>query len=586
MTSEPLARVIKAQVRYHLRPHQWVPHTPLSLDLTEGHTTLVVGPSGCGKSTLCLTLNGLVPHSIPSDYAGSILVDGMEVADTDIAPLACRVALVMQDPDCQIVRSTVWDEVCYALENMALPLDEINTRAAQALHLMGIADLAERNPWELSGGQRQRVVLAGALAQRPRVLVLDEPTANLDPASSARLHRSIADLADSGMTILVVEHELDTLAHHADHVLALDKDGAVIASGTPREVFVDAADALEKAGIGVPTSVRLGRRLHLTPVPLNREEALTCLAAKVPRAVSRRDEDEAAGASRDADVEQSTRKDEAAHGSVARVRPVLEVEGLGVRKGGRQILGDMSFLADAGEMTALIGANGSGKTTLLRALVGLQKPSHGRVLVGGKSRLKHLRSVCTLVTQNPEHQFVTGSVRNELAHAMRVARIDRHLVEETTQRLLREHGLEELADHNPFTLSGGQKRRLSVAAALTVPRDLLLLDEPTFGQDAAHATTLMEQMRSHASKGTTIIFATHDLALAADYADRCLVLTEGKLLADGPTRLILSDLPLLAEAGLDPTPLSALVSAAHEAGIHLPDWLTWKDVSPMDGIAQ
>ena len=271
---EPLARLDRVSVRY-AGTGTWVPQG-VTLDLPAGTTTLLLGPSGCGKSTVTLTLNGLVPHSVPSDYRGSVLVAGQEVADADIAHLAGTVAMVMQDPDSQVVTTRVLDEVCYALENLRVPADRIEPRAMGALEAVGMARFARTNPWELSGGQRQRVVLAAALAVEPALLVLDEPTANLDPAGSADFYALLPVLKERGTAVLVVEHDLDELIGAIDHVIALDADGATIAVGPPDEVFGAHGRALAAAGIRLPTAVRLHHLLAgrgLTAASAGRESA-------------------------------------------------------------------------------------------------------------------------------------------------------------------------------------------------------------------------------------------------------------------------------------------------------------------------
>ncbi|QWW19273.1 ATP-binding cassette domain-containing protein [Schaalia sp. 19OD2882] len=559
-----VARLADVQVRYHGRA-DWIPSAPFDLDLRAGTSTLLVGPSGCGKSTLSLTVDGLVPHSLPSDYRGSVLVGGSEVADVDIAPLATKVALVMQDPDSQIVRRSVWDEVCYALENLCLPLSQIDERAEEALRLLDIVDLAARDPWQLSGGQRQRVILAGALAQRPEILVLDEPTANLDPVAAHDFHRAIETLTDHGTTLLIVEHNLDDLAHRVDRVVALDASGSLLAEGSAREVFTGSARLLADAGIRLPTSVDLGLRLGIDP-PLGPEEttsALRRLFGSAPPATIDEDGD---------------RPEEIATAPTEDSRVVLEAENLCVGNSRHPILTDIDLAVRSGEMTALLGTNGSGKSTLLRALVGLQRISPGTVRSGRERRRGRATGACTLVTQNPEHQFVTASVRDELAHSMRLAGRPAAQIDQVVADLLDEHGLTALADRNPFTLSGGQKRRLSVAAALTVQRELVLLDEPTFGQDEHHARSLMEHMRSFAGQGGAVLFATHDLSITADFAQRVIVLADGRIVADGPARRLLADRELLESAGLRPTPLALIADRARADGVAAPHWLSRLDL--------
>lgn len=619
-----LARLIEASVQYH-GSEQRIPRTPLSLSLEEGTSTLLIGPSGCGKSSLSLTLNGLIPHSVPSSYRGSILIKGLEVADTDIAELSRLVGIVMQDPDAQIVTKCVWDEVCYALENLCMEREEIIERASRALHLLRIAHLAERDPWTLSGGQRQRVVLAGALALKPRLLILDEPTANLDPASAQDFHDALFTVMDEGTSILIVEHTLDELAHRVNAVYALDATGALIARGSPEEVFSDHARELVSAGIRVPTAITLGLRLGLEHPPLHPQAAVKMLASLPPsrlvHSTHTKENEDAFPASQgrqrfNDEGTQENRRDtragvnthnlpehapQQAHPPLSGAGlkhstawnldpqheqtppPVLSLRSLEVNRGSTQILKGIDLDIFPGEMIALLGANGSGKTTLLRSLVGLEKPASGTIRVHGEeltgwNRPRSLRKAATLVTQNPEHQFVTSSVRNELAHSMRLARHPQERIDQVIASLLEEYGLKDLAEDNPFTLSGGQKRRLSVAAALTVPRDLLLLDEPTFGQDEHSIDALMTHMRNFARSGGSVLFATHDLELAASCADRVLILCAGRIAGSGDTTALMGDEQLLESCGLIPTPLARLCASARRRGIPVPAWTSWKDV--------
>ncbi|WP_022868348.1 ABC transporter ATP-binding protein [Schaalia vaccimaxillae] len=571
--STAAAQLANIQVRYH-GTGRWIPRTPITADIPAGSSTVIIGPSGCGKSTLALTLNGAIPHSIPSDYSGSLTVTGSEVAETDVTQLARSVALVMQDPDAQIVTSRVWDEVCFALENLCLPTEEIDSRAAYTLKLLQIEHLADRDPWTLSGGQRQRVVLAGALAQKPDILVLDEPTANLDPVAAAGFYKAVGGLVNEGMTVVIIEHNLDDLIEFITHVIALDSEGRIITQGSPEEVFSNHALELIEAGIRLPSPTRLGILLDAIPYPITRHQAIDAIKKRNSslHATGGTNREELNSAE---PVNSQTRP--------SNKREIIKARGLRVARSGRNILSDINLSINAQQMVALIGANGSGKSTLLRTLAGLERPRSGTVSFSSpgqafKARRSHLNTSCTLVTQNPEHQFVTSDVRAELSHSMRIARHPHDEINRTVERLLAEYALDNVAHHNPFTLSGGQKRRLSVAAALTIPRDLLLLDEPTFGQDANSAEILMGHMCQFCGHGGAVLFATHDLELAASYAHRIIVMNDGEIVADGPTDLILTNIQLLTSCGLLPPPLVSLAQQARDRGAKVAPWIRWEDV--------
>ena len=583
----------------------WVPQG-VTLDLPAGTTTLLLGPSGCGKSTVTLTLNGLVPHSVPSDYRGSVLVAGQEVADADIAHLAGTVAMVMQDPDSQVVTTRVLDEVCYALENLRVPADRIEPRAMSALEAVGMGRFARASPWELSGGQRQRVVLAAALAVEPALLVLDEPTANLDPAGSADFYALLPVLKERGTAVLVVEHDLDELIGAIDHVIALDADGATIAVGPPDEVFGAHGRALAEAGIRLPTAVRLHQRLAARGlldraplqgagaprVPLTLDDAARELAASRLGEHSAAPPDQGAGEGPDGDEPGAAgarnRGPDAADspGEGARdggAQPVLVVRGLRAARGrGRrrhEVLHDVSLTVERGQILAVVGVNGSGKSTLLRALAGLERWTAGEVSVAGRRRRPgRTGRAVTLVMQNPEHQFLERTVRDELAHGMRLKGDEEAAVERAVAGMLARFDLVDRAGANPFLLSGGQQRRLSVASVLGEHREAICLDEPTFGQDRRSAEALMARLHDVAADGAGLVIATHDMELAAEHADRVLVLAAGRVLAEGPAREVLADAPLLERAGLRPPALVALTRAAAALRATVPACASWREI--------
>ena len=587
-----LARMDRVSVRYS-GTQAWVPEG-VTLDLPAATTTLLLGPSGCGKSTITLTLNGLVPHSVPSAYRGSVLVAGQEVAEADTAHLARNVAMVMQDPDSQVVTTKVLDEVCYALENLCLPVEQIEPRAVAALEAVGVSHLAQVSPWELSGGQRQRVVLASALAVEPTLLVLDEPTANLDPAGSAGFYALLPRLKARGTAVLVVEHDLDDLIASIDHVIALDGTGRTIAVGPPQEVFTEHGQALGAAGIRLPTAVRLHRQLHqrgllpgpapeparagspaAPPLPLTLDQAAAELAT-VPAARWEpipADDRPAPG----------TGTGTGLHGPTAAwsSKPVLVVTDLVVPRGrGRrrhEVLHGVSLTVRRGEVLAVVGANGSGKSTLLRALAGLEPWTSGTVQVAGRQRRpgRPGREV-TMVMQNPEHQFLERTVHDELAHGMRLDGAGSAEVEDTVKDLLQRFHLEQRAGANPFLLSGGQQRRLSVASVLVERRELICLDEPTFGQDRHSAEALMGSLHEVAAQGTGIVLSTHDMELAAEHADAVLVLSAGRVLAQGAPEKVLSETGLLGRAGLRPPAIAQITAAARDLGARPPSWVSWK----------
>lgn len=599
----PLAEASELAVRYQ-GSDQWVPQ-PCSLTLPPASVTLLAGPSGCGKSSLTAAFNGVVPHSIPSHYRGSLRILGEEVADASPAHLAGHVALVLQDPDAQILTSRVWDEVCYALENLRLPLPEIEQRARKALEHVGMTHLAERNPWHLSGGQRQRVILAAALATQPRLLVCDEPTANLDPQAAEDFYTLLPEIVAQGTAVLVVEHNLDPVIAHVDYMLAFNAAGQVIAQGSPRAVLAEHAATLHEQGIRLPSAVRFYQQVSAgssantaanaeLPCPLTIDEAAHAFATQISEkppvsTAADFDTDTKADADTEAGTDTDTVTQKVAEESVAPAEhrhPLLSVENLHVQRGrgahARHVLKGLNFQADAGQIIAVAGVNGTGKSTLLRALAGVQPWTRGRVLLGGKARHRRRpNSRITLVPQNPEHQFLEGTVAAELGRGLRIARRPAAEIQRTVARLLEEFSLSAHAEANPFTLSGGQKRRLTVASALAEERQVICLDEPTFGQDHRHALRLMDAMVDAAARGAVILVATHDLELISEYADAMVLLGSDGRSEFLPTASALADAALLKEFGLLPTPLAQITARAREHSKDCPLWTAWKEVVPV-----
>lgn len=563
MSASPLLQAENLRVQYS-GSETWIPQEA-TFRIDPGEVVLFVGPSGCGKSSLMLTFNGIIPHSLPSAYSGSIQLAGHEVADASSAHLASHAAMVMQDPDAQILTNRVWDEVTYALENLHLPLEEINERAAQSLRTLGIAHLASDNPWHLSGGQRQRVILAAALAMRPRLLILDEPTANLDPLAAHDFYHALPSIAGTGTAVAIVEHNLDPLIHHVTRMIAFGNDGNILANDTPQHVFSHFSDILLEHGIRLPSAVRFARQSlkGLTPSPLTIEEAASSFALS--------------WRPRDAEVDtQPTQEASPQHHSG------LEVQELTVTRGSqkvrRRILNRVSFSAAPGEIIAVAGVNGSGKSTLLRSLCGLQPWDAGTITVNAQQR--HPRRPTpdiTLVPQNPEHQFLEGSVRAELGRGLRIAGYTPQEITTIVDDLLTRFSLDAHSQANPFTLSGGQKRRLTVASALAEERSVICLDEPTFGQDQHHAIELMDAMKQASQRGTIIIVATHDLELISEYADKILLLSPDLPPVFLPVAQALRHITLLDEYGLMPTALTQITQRAREINPDCPSWATWKE---------
>lgn len=548
-----LIEIEGVSVRYIGRKDPALEH--LTLRFNAGETVLLLGASGCGKSTLALTLNGLIPHSVGAAMSGRIVVDGLDTQQAAVAELAQKVGIVFQDPEAQFVTLKVEDEVVFGLENLCRPPETMRAAVDAALAAVGMPDAHAREVFKLSGGEKQRIALAALLAMAPQVLVFDEPTANLDPAGTRDVFALIAELkARRTHTIILIEHKLDELMHLIDRVVVLDRGGQVIADGSPREVFDCCGAALQTAGVWMPYVCRLAHALRDRGMTLDRFPVTLDEAAEVlgPWSLVTGHSSFVIRASPPADGK----------GQMTNDKMAIEVRHLSCARGGRVVLDDVSLRVAQGEFLAIVGANGAGKTTLAQHLMGILPAPRQTVFIEGQDvrdiPSPQLIERAGYVFQNPEHQFVTDSVFDEVAYGLRVKGLSAREVEARTNAMLERFGLRRLAKANPFTLSHGQKRRLSVATMLAMGQRTLILDEPTFGQDQRNADALMHMLRELHAEGRTVIIITHDMALVAEYAERVAVMSAGRILFDGDARELFARPELLRQARLTPPPIAQL----------------------------
>jgi energy-coupling factor transport system ATP-binding protein len=526
----------------------------LNFSVERGETLLLLGPSGSGKSTIGLCLAGLIPTSIPARMEGQILLDGRDASTPSVGQRTAMIGMIFQDPEAQFCMLTVDDEVAFGLENLALPREEMEGRIAEALALVGLGSYRRRQVNELSGGQKQRLALACALARRPAILFLDEPTANLDPATRYGFFQLLGTLrhAQPELTLIIVEHVLDDLIAMVDRVLLLGAEGTVHTIGAPLEVFNRQGLELDHMGIWLPQVTALALKLRLAGVPvphlpLTVEEAAAQLEGLLVH--------------RSADAPTSGAEAKLNHGSL----PAISVHDLtfGYRHG--QVLRGVSLDVPAQAFFALVGPNGAGKTTLAAHLVEILRPPAGHVRLLGDDIVTLTTAQITerigYVFQNPEHQFVEQHVEDELAYSLRLRGVAPTVIEATVNQLLQDFGLVPYRKRNPFALSQGQKRRLSVATMLAVGQRVLVLDEPTFGQDRHTAHALMERLCALHASGVTILIITHDMQLVADYARQVAVLLDGEVRFVGATPTLFANEALLREASLRPLPLHELARA-------------------------
>ncbi|WP_417509886.1 ABC transporter ATP-binding protein [Microbacterium sp.] len=520
----------------------------VSFEVHPGEVVLLLGPSGSGKSTLTLALNGLIPQSVPATITGSVEVNGRDTVGTPVAELSVDIAMVFQDPDAQLVTGTLLDEVAFALENLLLPVNEVLSRSERALRQVGLWERRNQNPDLLSGGGRQRLAIACALAMGSPVIVLDEPTANLDPQGIDDVYDALSTLIESGdRAVILVEHNLDAAMRFATRVLVLDQQGRLAFDGPAEEIMRTHTDELIAMGVWLPAAALAGRMLRErgilpaeVPLPLTPEALASAL--------------EGAPSPGRAEREPFTERAKRDNAPESFLPPIVRARGLTVKRGRAEILHGIDLDISAASLTAIVGANGAGKTTLIQSLAGVILPPRHQVSIDGmdpgRASPRDLTARIGFVFQNPEHQFITHTVFEELAYGLRLRKTSDAEITDRVDEMLRRFGLEHKADVHPFLLSGGEKRRLSVGTALITRPEVLALDEPTFGQDRSRADELLHLLADLRTAGTTIIIVTHDLQLVADHATHTVILDDGRVHASGRTAELFATPGLFEAAGL------------------------------------
>jgi len=485
----------------------------VSFDLPAGCFALVAGPSGAGKSTLLRCINGLVPHFSGGDLHGSIRVNGLDPVQATPRQMSRHVGFVFQDPESQFVVDRVEDEIAFALENEAVAPEEMHSTINQLLELLGLNPLRKRPLEALSGGERQKVAIAAALALRPKVLVLDEPTSQLDPTSAEELLQTLVQLNHShGLTIVLAEQRLERILPFSDQLVYLDKDHPGTISGPPRQV-------LGQIDIETPL-IKLGKWLGWQPLPL------TVAAAQ--------------------DFAQKYSDNSRARTRVQRSKGIntsayIQVCDLEVSYGGTAVFTDINLEVFSGQIIVLMGPNGAGKTTLLNSMVGLVSPQHGKVTVAGKDTAnQHVADICREVgflPQDPNALLFADTVEGELLITLRNHQLPPE--QYSPGAMLEQFAIADLAGHYPRDLSVGQRQRVALAAIMITRPGALLLDEPTRGLDYTAKQGLGKILQDWRDQGVAILLVTHDVELAATIADRVVLLQGGRITADGDPAAVL-----------------------------------------------
>ncbi len=519
------------------------------LGLAGGEMVGIMGASGAGKSTLAKCLNRIIPEFEAGEFRGVIRIMGRSVADARVHDLAAEVGMVFQDFESQLFSTTVEHEVAFAMEQVGMGREEIRARLHAALGAVGLTGFERRDPTSLSGGQKQRLAIAAVLALRPKVIVLDEPTTDLDPEGRAEVFALIRRLREHGLSLIVIEHEAVEL-RQCDRILLLD-DGEVAAEGPPAAVMTH-LEMLEASGVHPPGLNRVLDLLGIGGHAEGIDDAEAKIRARFPNAPH-------AIMGGDAPLVENTTGAKADPPGA----PLLTVENVSFAyPDGPPVLEGVRIEVAPGEFLAIVGQNGSGKTTLAKLAVGLLKPGSGKILLGGRDRAA-LRPAETAheigyVFQNPDHQIFAATVEDEVKFGPRNFGLAEDETERRCAEVLAAVGLDDERANDPFLLSKGQRQRLAVATVLALRPKLLILDEPTTGLDYREQRAMMKLVTDLNGAGVAIVMITHTPWLVAEYARRVILMRRGRILFDGAARAFFADDAMLAGSSFRPPEVTAL----------------------------
>lgn len=513
----------------------------ISTEIRRGEIVGVIGATGAGKTTLCLAMNGIVPQFFGGEFFGAVTIAGHDAIDVPTSRLARHVGMVFEDPETQITATTVIEEAAFALENLGVPTEEMAVRVGEALRAVGLDGLEQKHPANLSGGQKQRLSIASALALRPDLIVLDEPTSQLDPVATGEVFALLKRLnSESGVTIVVASHASEELAEIADRVILLD-GGRIVVQGPPEEVFAR-IDDLEARRVRPPDITSSWKVLEgvsggasPAPCPVTLDAARQRIAELTFPAFR-------------------PAKNMAAAGGPDRAA-VLSADGLThVYPDGTQALKGIDLTIGGGEFVAVAGRNGSGKSTLVRHFLGLLAPSSGRVALGSNDvagmGVSDLARRIGYVAQNAHQQIFCDSVAKEVGFAPSVLGQPTDAVERQVRKALDAMDLAWAADRHPMSLSRGDRLRVVIAAVLALEPEILIFDEPTTGQDWSGARAILDILSDLNRDGATVVLITHHLYLLPGRVERLVMLDDGRVIFDGSLRDAFYDRRTMNAAGL------------------------------------
>ncbi len=521
----------------------------IDLNVEKGEFLLLVGPSGCGKTTLINSINGIIPHVIKGVQKGTVRVLDMEIPKTPLREISKHVGTVFQNPETQFFMLRVIDELVFGPENLKVPPEEIERRLERVTEVIpGLKEILYKETLSLSGGQKQKVAIASVMMMGAKILILDEPTTNLDPRGAKEVLEAINAIREQkDITIILIEHRLDEVARFADRVIVMN-EGEIIREGDPRKVFSDPM-LFYDLGIRPPQPAELIVKLKAEgliddnePIPLTVDEAVDILKKYIPDGFSREPKDE--------EYEPSG-------------EPAIEIRDLRyVYPDGTVALRGVSMNIYKGEYVGIIGQNGAGKSTLVMNILGVLEPSYGYVKVLGKdvknTPVEEIAKSVGVIFQNPDLMLFQSTVWDEIALGPRNLRLERDEIHARVNESIDMMRLKGLEKRHPHALSRGQRHRVAVASILAMRPKVLVADEPTTGQDYGASRRYLSLLKKLNEEGRTIIVISHDMKVIAEFAKRVIVMKKGRVLMDGPTRKVFDREDILAETYLEPPKITQI----------------------------
>lgn len=530
----------------------------INLTIQPGERVLIAGPSGSGKTTLGQLINGLIPQAYPGDLTGKLLINGQDMTVASIFDRSFSVGTVLQDTDAQFVGLSVAEDIAFALENDNTAHASMLSKVQQWAEILNLQELLTVAPQNLSGGQKQRVAMAGVLVDDSPILLFDEPLASLDPASGHRMLSILDQMqADYGLTVVMIEHRLeDVLQHQLDRVIVLE-NGRITFDNTP-EILLR-SETLHQYGLAVPGYLQVVKQAGI--------ELTSVTGIRSPKTITHKD--------LETRLKEITLPE--THDRASKRTPLLTINELSFNYSDHDLFNDLSTTIYDGEIVALVGKNGSGKSTLSKLITGFITPTNGRLLlkdVGDLTDLsiKERAAFIGYVSQNPNEMITQAIIFDEVASGLRLRGVAEADIKPQVNDLLRLAGLYEMRNWPVTVLSYGQKKRLTILSELILQPEILILDEPTAGQDYANAQAIMHFVRRlHDDLGTTVILITHDMSLMLGVAERALVLVDGNLIADTTPANLLTDTVLVEKASLH---LTSVYDLAQHLNLSNPAALT------------